>query len=166
MNAITATESELVLVIEPGHELFHRAIRGLMQALDASPGAVAAYAFMANPSAGELWNALPWEPERLAIRAYLTAPFMIRRAALVELGRIAEEPALEGYEYHDLWCRIAHRGWESVFVQQILGRGRRRLASGGGIIAAIAPDITRNALQRSARRSLTGPRAVDGRVGP
>lgn len=147
LNALlAATDSELVLVIEPGHDLFHRAIRRLVDALDASPSAVAAYGFMANPSAGELWNALPWEPERLATRAYLSAPFMIRRSALVELGGIAEEPALVGYEYHDLWCRIAHRGWESVFVQEILGRGRR-VESGGGAIAAIAPDVTRNALQ-------------------
>jgi hypothetical protein len=161
LNALLgATESEVILIIEPGHELFHQSIPKLMEALDGSPGAVIAHGFMADLPAGELWNALPLEAERLAIRAYLTAPFVIRRSALVELGGIAEESAIAGYEYHDLWCRVANRGWESVFVQQILGRGRR-LPSGGGAITAIAPDVTRNALQRSAQ----APSQILGRRG-
>jgi hypothetical protein len=164
LNAlIGATESELILVVEPGHELFHRSARTLVDALDALPSAVAAYGFMANPTGGELWNALPWEPERLETRAYLTAPFVIRRSALIELGGFADESVLAGYEYHDLWCRVANRGWKSLFLQEILGRGRRS-PTGGGTIAAIAPEMTRRELQRSAQRRHVSPRTVDGRV--
>ena len=158
---LRATQSEVILIIEPGQELFHKSVRRLLDALDASPATVAAYGFMANPSSAELWNALPLETERLARRAYLTAPFMVRRWALAELGGFAEGPVLAGYEYHDLWCRIAHRGWESAFVQQILGRGRR-VPSGGGDIATIAPEVTRDALRRSAPSILSDRRIVDG----
>jgi hypothetical protein len=152
LNALLrAGESELVLVIEAGQELFGASVRRLVDALDESPEAVAAYGFMANPSAGELWNALPWEPDRLVRRAYLGAPFLIRRGALDALGGFSEDLALTGYEYHDLWCRIADRGWSAVFVQQILGRGERsRLADNR--VAAFAPEVTNDALRRSSPR--------------
>jgi hypothetical protein len=143
-----ATDAELILVIEPGDELFPTSIRRLVDALDASPDSVAAYGMMADACAAELWNALPIEPDRLARRAYLSAPFLIRRSALVELGGVAEDAALTGYEYHDLWCRIAHRGWTAVFVQEIVGRGRR-VPFGGSDLAAIAPEIAHDALRRS-----------------
>jgi hypothetical protein len=156
LNALLrAGESELVLVIEAGQELFGASVRRLIDALDASPDAVAAYGFMANPSAGELWNALPWEPDRLVRRAFLSAPFVIRRGALDELGGFSEDLALSGYEYHDLWCRIADRGWNAVFVQQILGRGERpRLADNR--VAAFAPEVTNDALRRSSPRLFAG----------
>jgi hypothetical protein len=151
LNALLrATQPEMILVIEPGHELFHQSVRRLLDALDASPVSVAAHGFMADQSSAELWNGLPLEPERLTRRAYLSAPFMIRRSALVELGGIAEQPALLGYEYHDLWCRIAQRGWESAVVQEILGRGRR-VPSGDSDLAAIAPEVARDALRRGFR---------------
>jgi hypothetical protein len=161
LNALlSGTQAEMILVIEPGQELFHQSVRRLLDALDASPAAVAAYGFMSNASSAELWNALPLEAERLARRAYLTAPFMVRRSALAELGGVAEDPALAGFEYHDLWCRIADRGFEWVFVQQILGRGRR-VRFGGGDIATIAPEVTLDALRRSAPSIFSDRRPVE-----
>jgi len=148
---LRATLAEVVLVIEPGQVLFESSVRRLLGALDVSPDAVAAYGFMANPSAGELWNALPWEPDRLTRRAFLSAPFVIRRSSLVELGGLTEDPALTGYEYHDLWCRIADREWTAAFVQQILGRGERSRPAENGI-SAIAPEVTEDVLRRSSPR--------------
>ena len=149
LNALLrATESEFVLVVEPGQELFTNCVRRLLRALDAAPEAVACYGFMADPSAGELWNALPLEGDRLARRAYLTAPFLIRRAVLLGLGGFSEDPVLSGYEYHDLWCRVARRGLAAVFVQQILGRGARPRPAGSAI-AALAPEVILEALLRT-----------------
>ncbi len=149
LNALLgATESELVLVVEPGQELFSNCVQRLLQALDAAPEAVAAYGFMADPTAGELWNALPLEGERLERRAYLTAPFLIRRSTLLGLGGFSEDPVLSGYEYHDLWCRVARRGHAAAFVQQILGRGARPRPTGSAI-AALAPEVSLEALQRT-----------------
>ena len=50
---------------------------------------------------------------------------------------------LAACEYHDLWCHTVHCGWEWVFVQHILSRGRR--VPSGGDAAAIAPDVIRDA---------------------
>jgi hypothetical protein len=156
LNALLrATESELILVVEPGQELFANGVRRLLLALDGAPDAIASYGFMADPSAGELWNALPLEGQRLARRAYLTAPFLIRRSALVALGGLSEEPALRGYEYHELWSRIARREGAAVFVQQILGRGTRPGPTDSAL-AAIAPEVTLEALQQMAPRTLAG----------
>jgi hypothetical protein len=154
LNALVrATESELVLIVEPGQALFANAVERLLGALEAAPEAIAGFGFMADPSAGELWNALPLEVERLARRVYLSAPLLIRRSALVGLGGFSEDPALGGYEYHELWCRIARRGYAAVFVQQILGRGTRPRPAGSAI-ADIAPEVTLEALQRMAPRTL------------
>jgi hypothetical protein len=154
LNALVrATESELILVVEPGQELFANAVRRLLVALDAAPDAIAAYGFMADASEAELWNALPLESERLARRAYLTAPFLIRRSALGAMGGLSEDPALRGYEYHELWCRIARREHAAVFVQQMLGRGTRPRPTESNI-AAIAPEVTLEALHAMAPRTL------------
>jgi hypothetical protein len=154
LNALVrATEAEVILVVEPGQELFANAVRRLLVALDAAPDAIAAYGFMADASEAELWNALPLESERLARRAYLTAPFLIRRSALVAMGGLSEDPALRGYEYHELWCRIARREHAAVFVQQMLGRGTRPRPTESNI-AAIAPEVTLEALHAMAPRTL------------
>ena len=115
---------------------------------------------MANLSSVELSNARPLETERLSRRAYGTAPVIGRRSVLVALGGVAEDRVLAGYEYYDLWCRIAHRGWESAFVQQILARGRR-LPSVGGDVAAIASEVTCAGLRRSVPSILSDRRMGD-----
>ena len=86
--------------------------------------------------------------------------FVIRRSPLVEFGGVAEEAASAAYEYHDLWRRVADRGCDCVFVQQTLGRGRR-VQFGGGDIATIAPEVTRDAPHRSAPSIFSDRRTVE-----
>lgn len=152
LNALLEHVSEpFVLVIEPGNELFGPGVRRLLTALEEDPTADASFGIMADVSGGVLWNALPVEAERLARRAYLSAPFLIRRQVLAALGAFADDVALIGYEYHDFWCRFALSKRRAVFVQQIVGRGRPTAVPEVSI-ARTAPHLTLAALHRSATR--------------
>jgi len=156
LNALLSeTSGEHVLVIEPGQELFPQAVRRLVAAMDATPSAVAAFGMMADLTRGELWNSLPLEPQRLKERAYLSAPFLIRRSALPDRGAFSEEPALAGYEYHEFWCRVAERGTSAVLVPQVIGTGCA-VRPGEVSIARFAPELTIGALRRAAPRLLDG----------
>ena len=154
LNALVeASSAEYVLVLEPGQELFVQSLSRLVDALDNDPSSPVAFGMMADPNSGELWNALPLEPERLARRAYLCAPFLVRRATLAEIGDFAEDPALSGYEYHDFWCRVVERGMTAVLVPQILGTGAAPRPPELGI-AQVAPELSWEALRRRAPRLL------------
>jgi hypothetical protein len=137
---------EYVLVIEPGQELFPTGCARLVRALDSDPAADAAYGFMADVVSGVLWNALPFEAERIERRAYLSAPFLVRTGALRALGGFATGAALAGYEHHQLWLRFARAGRTAAFVQQVVGRGQPVVAQELSI-ARVAPELALAALE-------------------
>ena len=141
--------NDLVLVIEPGQELFPRALRTMVDALDADPSAAAAYPMVADLSAGMLWNSLPPEAERLQIFVYLGAPLLIRRDVLERVGGFSEDPAVEGFEDHDLWIRLVAAGFRGVLVPEILASGARTRPPPYGI-AGLVPEVTIEALRRAA----------------
>ncbi|MGP8160566.1 MAG: glycosyltransferase [Candidatus Dormibacteria bacterium] len=153
--AMEQVTEECVLILEAGHELFPDAIARLLEAINApsDPLPCLAYGIMADDVNGELWDSLPMEPARLARRAYLSAPFMVRRSFLREVGGFSESPDLLGYEYHELLCRLVEAKHAATFVQEIIGRGQRPqppLLS----IAQLCPDITSAALADSAPKLL------------
>ncbi len=141
--------NDLVLVVESGQELFPRALRTLVDALDADPSAAAAYPMVADPSAGSLWNSLPPEAERLRIFVYLGAPLLIRRDVLERLGGFSKDPMVEGFEDHELWIRLLAAGYRGILVPEILASGARTRPPPYGI-AGLVPDVTRAALARAA----------------
>jgi len=112
-----------VLVIQPGQELLPGALRRLCAPLDSDPGVAVAYGMMFDPDSGELWNALPAEPERLARRAYLFAPMLVRTEVLTELGGFDEDPSLISYEDQAFWLRLTSAGHRAALVPEIVGIG-------------------------------------------
>jgi Glycosyl transferases group 1 len=161
LNALVgALSAEYVLVLDPGQELYPQSIASLVKALEANPSTSATFGMMADTASGQLWNALPLEPDRLVRRAYLGAPFMVRQTVPAHIGAFAEDPALSGYEYHDFWCRLVESGGTAVLLPQIVGAGPvphpPELS-----IARIAPELTWAALRRAAPR-LLGERTEAG----
>jgi PAS domain-containing protein len=148
-SLVCASTAEYILVLEPGQELFVEAVRRLLAALDANPSAAAAFGIMADTVRGQLWNALPLEPERLLWRAYLGSGFLVRRVVLSNIGEFSDDPALNGYEYHDFWCRLVESGFTAVLVAQVLGTGPTPHPPDLGI-ASIAPELAWEALRRGA----------------
>ena len=154
LNALaTATTAELILVIEPGHVLFRHAVRRLIAALDRQPRAAASFGMMADAAGAELWNSLPFEPDRLAKRVYLGAPMIVRRDALALLGLFTEDPLLDGLEYHHFWCRLAEHGMHAVLEPQVIGTGVPTRPPDDGV-ASLVPELALEALGRAAPRLL------------
>ncbi len=155
-NALLSRAStDLVLVIDPGQELFPRALRTLVDALTADHAA-AVYPMVADTSGGVLWNSLPPEEERLARRVYIGAPFLIRRDVLDRVGGFSENPAVDGYEDHELWLRLIAAGYKGILVPQILASGRRFDAPPYGV-ARLMPELTIDALERARRSGSAQP---------
>lgn len=141
--------SALLLVIDPGQQLFPRALQTLIDALDSDPSAVAAYPMVADTAAGILWNSLPPAADRLEIFVYLGAPLLIRRQVLERIGGFSEEPAVEGFEDHELWVRLAAAGHRGILVPEILASGQRTRPPPYGL-AGLVPSLTIAALARAA----------------
>ena len=117
-EALKTVRAPLTLVAQPGMHFFPTAVERLADALAAS-GAEAALC-LARRASGGIGNLLPPEARRLARYPYLGSGFLIATAALRTLGGFAEDPALEGLEDHDFWCRFAERGLSSAMVTEIL----------------------------------------------
>jgi hypothetical protein len=124
---LARSDAEYVLVLEPIDTLLPGALARLVDALAEHPEAAAAYPLTADAD-GEIGNALPLEAGRLARHAYLGAPALWRRDALVELGGWYPGAELEPLEDHDLWRRLAADG-DAHLVAQILVRRRFRAVS-------------------------------------
>jgi hypothetical protein len=123
------------LVLEPGQEVQPRCFDVLAGTLDGMPDVAFAYPMQqlisapdAFVSAGRdhLVNFLGWDPERLRDGNYIHSPALIRTDRLREIGGFRADPALDGSEDYDLWCRMAGRGWDGLEVPQILAQRRER----------------------------------------
>lgn len=147
--------SDLVLVIEPGQQLLAGALPRLVDALRTNFSAAVAYPMVADMVGGGLWNSLPPEPGRLAARAYIGAPLLVRAEVLRRLEGFSEDPAVDGYEDHELWLRLVASGCTGVLVPQILATGQRAEPPPYGI-AALTPELTLAALSRALHGAVLG----------
>lgn len=138
-----------VLVIQPDQELFAGALRALCAPLDRDPAVAGTYGMMFDPASGSLWNALPAEPERIARRAYLHAPMLVRADVLASLGGFDEDPSLISYEDQDFWLRFVAAGHAAELVPEIIGVGPHTVAS---VFApgTWLPEATAESLRRAA----------------
>ncbi len=118
-------DAPYVLVIQPNQELLPGAVRRLLAVLDDERTVAASYGMLFDRETGALWNALPFEPERLVRRAYLHAPVLVRADVLSALGGYDEDPALISYEDSDFWLRFAAGGFVARLVPEIVGIGAR-----------------------------------------
>jgi hypothetical protein len=112
-----------ILLIQSDQELLPGALRRLCAPLDRDDTVAATYGMMFDPDTGSLWNALPLEPGRLARRAYLNAPMLVRAEVLSSLEGFDEDPALISYEDQDFWLRFMAAGFVAEMVPEIVGVG-------------------------------------------
>jgi hypothetical protein len=117
-EALRSVSAPLTLVLSPDMRLFPPTVDRLVAAI-ASTGAHAAYTLV-RVDGTALGNALPPEGRRLARFPYLGTGFMISTEALREMGGFSEDPALEGLEDHDFWCRFTESGFTATLLPEIL----------------------------------------------
>jgi hypothetical protein len=122
---LAGSDAEYVLVLDPTDVLLPGGLSRLVDALSASPSSAACYPLTAEPS-GEIGNALPFEPWRVAHYNYIGAPALWRREALVTLGGWCQEPELQSFEDYDLWLRLAAADGVADLLPQVLVRRRAR----------------------------------------
>jgi hypothetical protein len=155
----------LVLILDPGQQLYPRCLEVLTGTLDAMPEMAFAYpiqevigapdAFVAA-GGDHLLSFLGWDPRRLRRGSYIHPPALIRTARLRELGGFATDPRLAGFEDYDVWCRMADRGWRGQLVPQVLAR---RTESGSShTLSAIHPALgdAATALMHRAPTAMSG----------
>lgn len=125
-TAFTAARAGKVMVIDADNHLYPTALRRLADALDADPGADAAYSILEDfGAARDVRSALAWDVERLCRGNYVDAQAMLRRDAWQALGGYRpDEDGVHGWEDWDLWLRMAANGRRATLVPQILGRYR------------------------------------------
>jgi len=117
-EALRTVRAPLTLVLHPEMRLFPPAVERLTAAV-ADTGAQAAFALVRLDRVA-LENALPPEPNRLARFPYLGAGFLILTEVLRQMGGFSDDPALEGLEDHDFWCRFAESGFVATLLPEVL----------------------------------------------
>jgi hypothetical protein len=137
-----------VLFVQSDQALLPGAIRRLFAPLDRDAAVGATYGMMFDQGAGALWNALPLEPDRLARRAYLHAPMLVRASVLALLGGFTEDPALIAYEDQAFWLRFAAAGLVAEMVPEIIGVGTPTSATTFGPSTWL-PEATAEALSKA-----------------
>ena len=114
-----------VLILAPVQELYPRCLDVLTGTLAAMPEVAFAYPMQevtGPPNGDYLLSYLEWDPERARSRNDIHAPALIRSESLRRVGGFATNPRLAGLEDHDLWCRLAERGWPGRLVPEVLAR--------------------------------------------
>ncbi len=117
-EAIRTVRAPLTLVATSDMRFFPTAVAHLLDTLRAT-GSRATFSLVRR-SDGTLGNVLPPEARRLASYPYLGAGFLVVTEDLWALGGIADDPALEGLEFHDFWCRFVEAGLTATLVPEIL----------------------------------------------
>ncbi len=88
-------------------------------------------------------NALPWDPERLALGNYICATALIRRTAWEAVGGFDEAMvAFGGWEDYDLWLRFAAAGRSGVLVPEFVARYRTHATADGSMLSVFNLDVS------------------------
>jgi Glycosyl transferase family 2 len=121
----------LLLVLDPGQELYPRCLDVLAGKLEAMPEMAFLYTIQevigdpigfVGAGGDHLLSFLGWDPERLRATNYIHTPALIRTDRLRQLGGFATDWRLVGFEDYDLWCRIADQEWRGQLTPQVLTR--------------------------------------------
>ena len=105
--ALAQARAPYCLMLDPGDELFPRALDVLIGTLDATPDAALAYPMLGvtgpvdsfvKAGGDSLLNFFGWEPGRLRLRSYVQSPYLVRSERLRELDGFGEDPCLLGWE--------------------------------------------------------------------
>ncbi|HEX2085205.1 MAG TPA: glycosyltransferase family 2 protein [Solirubrobacteraceae bacterium] len=128
-TAVDHARGRFAFLLDADNALFPTTLERLVAALDERPEAAFAYAMLAMERNGApigLRSCFPWRPRALRSGNPIDAMALWRTEALRGLGGYTTDLRLHGWEDYDLFCRVAERGGEGVFVPEILGRYRVR----------------------------------------
>jgi glycosyltransferase involved in cell wall biosynthesis len=149
-TGFAAARTDRVMVMDADNQVYPTCLERLSAALDADPGAAAAYAILEDfGDQRGLRSALAWEPRRLADANYIDAQAMWRLDTWRDLGGYrGDDDSVFGWEDWDLWLRLADRGGYAVLVPQALGRYRVKRGS----MIALTNLATDDAIEAIRRR--------------
>ena len=137
---------ETILVLDPGATIYSHCLPRLADSLAAMDDVAFVYPIIEVSSDSEwfvraggdnLLNLFVWEPDRLRSGNIVHAPYLVNADVLTTLGGYATDPALDGFEDYDLWCRVAERGWRGQLIAQVLAR--RSEVPGRSCLPTLAP---------------------------
>jgi hypothetical protein len=120
-----AARAEQIFVLDADNFVYPNAIRKLLDALRADPGAAFSYGMIGRLGLPGLLSHIPWDVPRLLENNYIDAMALIRRSAWAELGGYdAAESSLKGWEDYELWLRVAASGGHGAFVPELVATYR------------------------------------------
>ena len=124
-SAFERARSPLIMVLDADNEISPTCLRRLADALDADPGADAAYGLLEDFGDHRgVRSAFPWDVRLLCQANYIDAQAMIRKAMWSRLGGYRSDDDVFGWEDWDLWLRLAQDGGRALLVPELLGRYR------------------------------------------
>jgi hypothetical protein len=164
-TALDFARGDAILVLDPGGAIYSHCLQRLADTL-ASMDAVAFVYPMIEVSVESDWfvraggdnllNVFGWEPERLRSGNFIHAPYLVRLGTLRKLSGFTPDPALDGFEDYDLWCRIAEQGWRGQQLAQLLARRAEIPSSSCLSTVHPAPGPGTRALMSRAPRAMAG----------
>jgi hypothetical protein len=113
--------AEFTFFLDSDNGVYPTALSRLLSAIRASAGAVLAYSIIATFNSGRpqnLLSARPWSPPLFRYGNYIDAMALLNTARARELG--GWDPELPNWEDFHFWVRVAERGWDAVFVPEML----------------------------------------------
>jgi glycosyltransferase involved in cell wall biosynthesis len=124
MAGVRASTARYVLPLDADDVLEPGAVRRLADALDADPGAAAAWgSYQRFGDESTVQKTAPdLDPWQVSHQNDLPATALIRREALLQAGGWQLRG---GYEDWDLWMALAERGWRGIGLDAIVYRYRR-----------------------------------------
>ena len=154
-----------LMVVDPGATIRAHCIRRLADVLSAMDEVTFVYPMIevtgepdwfAAAGGDHLLDTADWDPELLRHGNPVHAPYLVRTAALRDLGGFASDVGLDGFEDYDLCARIAERGGRGQLLAQVLAA--RSELPGAKALATIRPDDgpAIRALMARAPRTLAG----------
>src|SRR5205823_5098251 len=119
-SGITWSREPYLFMLDADNRIRRPALSRLFTALRCSG---ADFAYSQTSKFGEkigIGAADIWSPSRLTSGNYIDAMALIRRGALLAVGGYHVSAAQQGWEDYDLWCRFAERGFQGIFVPELL----------------------------------------------
>jgi len=126
-TALDFARGEFAFMLDADNELFPSGLGRLVEVLESTSQAAAAYG-MLDMVSGEahvgLLSCFPWDPERFRRGNFIDAMALWRTSVLRGLGGYTRDDRLYGLEDYDLWCRLAESGGAAELVPEVVARYR------------------------------------------
>ena len=122
-HGFRSASHKFIFALDADNEIYPKAIQRLLRACILANAQAAYSQLEIFGDRSDVGVAYAWGRERLARGNYIDAMALIRKSAWERVGGYALFE-VEGWEDYDLWCKFIEKGFEAVFVPQILCRYR------------------------------------------